>query len=115
MFNSIKNLFFKKPVQIETVKTPAELENDLARDLVRFYFNSDDIKFKPESKGTVRFSDGALGLQGFYRIRSRKDRGLGSNHENSFDQVHVGRLTIAVERTDGRDIWNFAVGALNEA
>jgi len=115
MFNSIKSLFVKKPVKIETVKTQSELENDLARDLVRFYFPHDEIEFKPESKGTVRFNVGKLGLQGFYRIRSRKDRGLGANHENSFDQVHVGRLTIAVERPAGRDIWNFAVGALNEA
>lgn len=115
MFNSIKSLFVKKPIQIETVKTPAEINHDLARDLVRFYFDGSEIQFKPESNGTVRFSDGALGLQGFYRIRSRKDRGLGANHDDSFDQVHIGKLTIAVERAAGRDVWNFAVGALDEA
>ena len=114
MFNAIKSLFIKKPVQLETVKTQSELDNQLARDLVQFYFPNDEIEFKPESNRTVRFSVNKYGLQGFYRIRSRKDRGLGSNHENSFDQVHVGRLTIAVERTAGRDIWNFACGALGE-
>jgi hypothetical protein len=93
-----RNLFVSKDTQ-------------LARDLVRFYFPGQDIKFKPEKNGTVRFSAGDIGLQGFYRIRKKGDRGLSSNHEDSFDQVHVGRLTIAVERFDGRDVWNFAVGA----
>ena len=93
----------------------------IARNLVRSYFNEDSVEFKKEANGTVRFmvmpADGTMmkSKQGFYRIRKTKDRGLGANHENSFDQVHVGKLTIAVERQAGRDLWNFAWTAEPEA
>ena len=86
----------------------------LARNLVRSYFPSSSVDFKKESKGTVRFIVDGIKDQGFYRVRSSKDRGLGSDHINSFDQVHVGKITIAVERQQGRDLWNFALTAEQE-
>lgn len=102
MFTTIKEYFqFSKTERV-------------ARNLVRSYFPQGSVEFKKVANGTVRFvamaNNGKLAesKQGFYRVRSSKDRGLGSNHENSFDQVHIGKVTIAVERDAGRDLWNFA-------
>ena len=82
----------------------------LARELVKSYFPDSNIRFCKESNGTVRFDVDNLWCEGFYRVRKLKDRGLGSNSETTFDQIHIGKITIAVEKKPAdRDLWNFSL------
>ena len=92
-----------------------EKNHRLARELVQSYFPESRIEFKPESNGTVRFSVDTFKHDGFYRIRKIRNRGIASSHINSFDQIHVGKITIAFERIQGRQLWNFACGAISES
>jgi hypothetical protein len=68
---------------------------------------------KPTSNGTTRFT--VLGKQGFYRKRSIKSRwGFGNANgkpSNSFKQVHLGKLTLAIESKKGRSLFAFAFNA----
>ena len=67
---------------------------------------------KPESKGTTRFV--VLGKQGFYRKRLVKSRwGFGNvnGKPSSFKQIHLGKLTLALESKKGRSLFNFAFNA----
>lgn len=67
---------------------------------------------KPESKGTTRFI--VLGKQGFYRKRSKVSRwGFGNvnGKPSSFKQIHLGKLTLALESKKGRSLFNFAFNA----
>jgi hypothetical protein len=68
---------------------------------------------KPTSKGTTRFT--VLGKQGFYRMRSRDSRwGFGNANgkpSDSFKQVHLGKLTLAIESKKGRSLFAFAFNA----
>ena len=82
----------------------------MARNLVRSYFNNDPIAFRKESNGTVRFIT-ERHVQGFYRVRKNKFREISGQHDNSFRQVHIGKLTIAIESPVGRDLWNFSLTA----
>lgn len=92
-----------------------EKSHRIARELIQSYFPKSVIEYKPESNGTIRFVADSFKREGFYRIRKNKDRGLASSAINSFDQVHIGKITIAVERIQGRELWNFACGALGES
>ena len=91
----------------------------LARKIVRSYFKGMDVLFKEPSKGTVRFDVRSkrrfigynLERQGFYRVRDHKDRPLSGQSIDSFDQIHFGKVTVAVESDKGRSVWNFAQNA----
>ena len=72
------------------------------------------FNIKATKNGTTRFT--VLGKQGFFRKRLVKSRwGFGnlkaSNKPNSFKQMHLGKLTIALESKKGRSIFNFAKNA----
>ena len=70
------------------------------------------FNIKETSNGTTRFT--ILGKQGFYRLRSQKKRwGFGNvnGKPSSFKQVHVGKLTLALESKKGRSLFNFAINA----
>lgn len=80
----------------------------IARDLVRSYFDEDQvIEFAPCKNGSVRFSVDYGWMDGFYRIRKNVDRGLSGENSASFDQAHIGKITIATERKQGRALWDF--------
>lgn len=68
---------------------------------------------KSTSNGTTRFT--ILGKQGFYRKRLIKSRwGFGNANgkpSNSFKQIHLGKLTLALESKKGRSLFNFALNA----
>ena len=66
------------------------------------------IKIKSESNGTVRFT--VLGKQGFYRLRKIKKR-YGIDKGESFVQLHVHKLTVALQRKKGRKLFGFAFNA----
>lgn len=94
----------------------------IVRSLINEYFGkSAKIKYAKPSKGTVRFQVSyvtpvgtKLGEQGFYRLRTDKDRVIGgtpSEHTGSFRQLHMGKFTVGVENQQGRDVWNFAHSA----
>lgn len=63
---------------------------------------------KETSNGTTRFT--LLGKQGFYRVRKIKSR-WGFDSGSSFRQVHLGKLTVAIERKKGRSLFAFAFNA----
>lgn len=97
--------------------------NFIVRSLINEYFGKNaKVKYAKPSKGTVRFQvtyvdpigGEKYGEQGFYRLRTAKDRVIGgtpSEHEGSFRQMHMGKYTIGVENQKGRDVWNFAYSA----
>ena len=96
------------------LESEIERNHRLARELVKSYFPNAKIVFCKESNGTVRFASSKYWFEGFYRVRKLKDRGLGANHEKSFDQIHIGKITIAVEkRPSGKALWNFSKGDLS--
>ena len=96
------------------LESEMERNHRLARELVKSYFPNSKILFCKESNGTVRFAVSKYWAEGFYRVRKLKDRGLGANHETSFDQIHMGKITIAVEkRPSGKALWNFSKGDLS--
>lgn len=70
------------------------------------------FNIKKESKGTRRFT--VMGKQGFYRRRLIANRwGFGNvnGKPSSFYQLHLGKLTVAIERRKGRDLFGFATNA----
>jgi hypothetical protein len=70
------------------------------------------LTIKATSNGTTRFT--VLGKQGFYRLRSQKKRwGFGNinGKPSSFKQIHLGKLTLALESKKGRSLFNFAINA----
>jgi hypothetical protein len=96
------------------LESEIERNHRIARELVRSYFPESEIVFCKESNGTVRFAVSKYWAEGFYRVRKSLDRGLGSNHEKSFDQIHCGKITIAVEkRPSGKILWNFSKGDID--
>ena len=66
------------------------------------------LSIKPTSKQTTRFT--ILGKQGFYRLRKIKTR-YGLERGDSFNQLHVGKLTVALQRRQGRKLFGFAKNA----
>ena len=63
---------------------------------------------KETSNGTTRFT--LLGKQGFYRVRKVKSR-WGISKGSSFRQIHLGKLTVALQRSKGRSLFGFAFNA----
>lgn len=66
------------------------------------------LSIKETSKQTTRFT--ILGKQGFYRLRKIKKR-YGLERGNSFNQLHIGKLTVALQRKQGRKLFGFAFNA----
>jgi hypothetical protein len=66
------------------------------------------LNIKPTSKGTTRFT--VLAKQGFYRLRKAKTR-YGIERGDSFVQLHVHKLTVALQRSKGRKLFGFAFNA----
>lgn len=97
------------------LESEKEMNHRIARELIQSYFPKSNIEFKPESNGTTRFSVDSIKHDGFYRIRKSLNRGIASSHIDSFDQIHIGKITIAFERVQGRQLWNFACGAIGES
>ena len=64
------------------------------------------IKLSAHINGRTRFT--VLGrYKGFVALRKRKSRGYGLEKQRTFTQLHLGRVSIAVERRD-RHTGNFA-------
>ena len=64
------------------------------------------IKLSAHSKGRTRFS--VLNrFKGFVAIRKRKSRGYGLEKQNTFTQLHLGKVSIALELRK-RSTGNFA-------
>jgi hypothetical protein len=63
---------------------------------------------KATSNGTTRFT--LLGKQGFYRVRKIKSR-WGFDSGEAFRQIHVGKLTVAIQKSKGRKLFGFAFNA----
>lgn len=65
------------------------------------------FRVSPNSKGRIRFT--ALGLAGFIAVRKTKSRGFGIERQPVFIQIHLGRISVALERSrPARNLWNFA-------
>jgi hypothetical protein len=64
------------------------------------------IKLSKHINGRTRYN--LFGkLKGFVAVRKRKSRGFGIQKQNTFTQLHLGRVSIAVERRS-RHTGNFA-------
>jgi hypothetical protein len=66
------------------------------------------LSIKATSNNTTRFT--LLGKQGFYRLRKIKKR-YGITKGDSFNQLHIHKLTIALQRSKGRRLFGFAFNA----
>ena len=68
------------------------------------------LNIKQTSKGTTRFT--VLGSkQGFYRLRKVKSR-WGFDRGECFTQLHLGKLTVALERKSKlRSLFQFSINA----
>jgi hypothetical protein len=66
------------------------------------------LTIKATSNRTTRFT--LLGKQGFYRLRKIKKR-YGIDRGDCFNQLHVGKFTIALQRKKGRKLFGFAFNA----
>ena len=65
------------------------------------------FRVAPMSKGRSRFHIG--NITGFIAIRKVKSRGYCVEDGACFTQVHLGKVTIAVEKAKPeRQLWNFA-------
>lgn len=70
------------------------------------------LTIKATNKSTTRFT--ILGKQGFYRLRKKVYRfGTGNlnGKPSSFKQLHLGRLTVAIQSNKGRSLFGFAFNA----
>lgn len=83
----------------------------IARYMVRANFPGHNVTFTKEKNRTTRFYVGLTGVQGFYRVRTKKLRPIAGDCFDSFSQVHCGPITIAVEAPKGRSLWNFSASA----
>ena len=63
------------------------------------------LKISANMNGRRRFS--VFGLKGFVAMRKRKSRGFGVQKQKTFSQLHLGRLSIALDRRP-RLTYNFA-------
>jgi len=63
------------------------------------------IKFTPFINTRSRFY--VLGFTGFIAKRKYKSRGFGIEKQKTFTQLHLGKLSIAIEKR-ARWTWNFA-------
>ena len=63
------------------------------------------FKVSKNVNGRVRYS--ILGVKGFVAKRKRKSRGWGIERQRTFTQLHMGKLSLAVE-VRNRHTYNFA-------
>lgn len=63
------------------------------------------IKVSANMNGRRRFK--LFNVKGFVAKRKYKSRGWGLQRQNTFTQLHLGKLSVAVERRD-RHTHNFA-------
>lgn len=61
------------------------------------------IRFSDNVNGRIRYS--VLGLKGFIAKRKYKSRGFGIEKQKNFTQLHLGRLSVAIEKRKGRKIY----------
>lgn len=61
------------------------------------------FKFSENKNGRIRYS--VLGLKGFIAKRKYKSRGWGIERQTNFTQLHMGRLSVAIEKRKGRKIY----------
>lgn len=67
----------------------------------------ESFRVAPMSKGRSRFHIGKI--TGFVAIRKHKSRGYCVESGEVFTQIHLGKVTVAVENNRGkRRTWNFA-------
>lgn len=65
------------------------------------------IKVTGLKNGRIRYQLGYL--KGFVAIRKLKSRGLGVEKQKCFNQLHLGKVSIAVEKKrPARQLWDFA-------
>ena len=62
------------------------------------------FKVSKFSNGRMRYR--VLGFKGFIAKRKRKSRGWGIERQSTFTQLHMGKLSIALER-GGKPLYNF--------
>jgi hypothetical protein len=82
----------------------------IVKSLIRSYYLGAKVEFKPESKGTIRFSvQGKSGgkSQGFYRIRKIKSRPLALVEGSAFKVLHFGKVSIGVATEFERSVGGF--------
>lgn len=64
------------------------------------------IKLSKHINGRTRFN--ILGFTGFIALRKYKSRGYGLENQRCFKQLHLGKISIAVEKSKAeRALWNF--------
>lgn len=63
------------------------------------------LKISANMNGRRRFN--VFGLKGFVAMRKRKSRGFGVQKQKTFSQLHLGRLSIALDCRP-RHTYNFA-------
>ena len=65
------------------------------------------FRISKKSNGRIRFT--ALGFSGFIALRKIKSRGYGIQRQSTFTQLHLGRISIALEQNrPSRQLWNFS-------
>jgi hypothetical protein len=65
------------------------------------------FRISKKSNGRIRFT--ALGFSGFIALRKIKSRGYGVQRQSTFTQLHLGRISIALEHNrPAKQVWNFA-------
>lgn len=62
------------------------------------------IKVTKNMNGRRRFN--VMGVTGFIALRKYKSRGWGIQRQQTFTQVHFGKISVAIERRN-RHTWNF--------
>jgi len=70
-------------------------------------FVNDSFSVAPIKNGRIRFRLGKM--TGFIAVRKHKSRGYGVEDQRCFSQLHLGKISIAVEKSSPeRQLWNFA-------
>jgi len=65
------------------------------------------IKVSPKSNGRIRFN--VFGKKGFVAVRVTKSRGWKLERQATFNQLHLGKVSIALEkRRPKRKLYEFA-------
>jgi hypothetical protein len=64
------------------------------------------IKVSANMNGRRRFAIGKS-IKGFIALRKKKSRGFGIEKQNTFTQLHLGKVSVALDRRP-RHTYNFA-------
>ncbi len=66
-----------------------------------------NVRISDHTNGRTRFAIGKL--SGFVALRKVKSRGFGIEDQRCFKQLHLWKISIALEKSKAeRDLWNFA-------